>query len=89
MTPEPFVTPEEVAQHLKITRRQVLKMARKNFLPGHPVSVDSGRRMWRFKLSEVDEAVIARPVRPQTALPTICNRIAAGSPRSRKEQSNG
>jgi hypothetical protein len=43
MTPEPFVTPDEVAQHLKITRRQALELTRKGVIPGYPVGV-RGRR---------------------------------------------
>ena len=37
MTPEPFLTAEEVAAHLKITRPQALEMARKGVIPAHPV----------------------------------------------------
>jgi excisionase family DNA binding protein len=62
MTPEPFVTANEVAGHLKITRRQVLEMARKNHLPAYPL-LGSRRKVWRFKLSEVD-AVASDMCRP-------------------------
>jgi hypothetical protein len=86
MSPEPFVTADEVAQHLKITRRQVLAMARRNLLPGHPICFDRGRRMWRFKLSEVDKTIASRTGESGVAVPPACIRIAPGSPRSQKEQ---
>jgi excisionase family DNA binding protein len=69
MTPEPFVTADEVAQHLKVTRRQVLAMTRKNLLPGHPICFDSGRRMWRFKLTEVDKTIASRTSASGVAVP--------------------
>jgi excisionase family DNA binding protein len=88
MTPEPFVTANEVAEHLKITRRQVLEMARKNQLPAHPVSFGSRRKMWRFKLTEVDQAIAsgmpklanADSQRPKDT----SNTIIGGSSRSQK-----
>jgi excisionase family DNA binding protein len=92
MSPEPFVTADEVAQHLKITRRQVLQMVRKGVLPGHPLC-GSGRRIWRFKLSEVDQAILSGSARSLVTKPqsqrATCNTLSIGSPRSQKGQSNG
>jgi len=85
MSREPFVTADDVAQHLKIARRQVLEMARKHFLPAHPVCLGTGRRIWRFKLSEVDEAVVCRTAPPGTSATATCNTMSIGSPRSRRE----
>ena len=39
MTPEPYVTADDVATHLKITRRQVLEMTRKRIIPAYPLGV--------------------------------------------------
>jgi len=93
IAPEPFVTANEVGEHLKITRRQALEMARKGLLPAHPVSFGRRRNMWRFKLSEVDAAVASGTRKLASAVPqhwkAISNTMLGGSPRSQKEQSNG
>lgn len=57
MTPEPFVTAEDVAEHLKITRRKALEMTRKRIIPAHPLEPSQHRRVWRYKISEVDSAI--------------------------------
>jgi excisionase family DNA binding protein len=90
MIPEPFVTANEVAEHLKITRRQVLEMARKNQLPAHPISFGRQRKIWRFKIIEVDQAVASGTPKPANAdsQRTIdtSNTIIGGSPRSQKRK---
>jgi excisionase family DNA binding protein len=58
---EPFVAPERAAAFLALSRKTVLKLARKGDLPAHPVG-RGVRQMWRFRLSELsrwleDEAV--------------------------------
>jgi excisionase family DNA binding protein len=94
MTPEPFVTADEVADHLKIKRRQVLELARRNDVPAYPICLGKHRKMWRFKLSEVDQAIASRTRQAAVALEShsqksAYNTISVGSPRSRKEKSNG
>ena len=90
MIPEPFVTANEVAEHLKFTRRQVLEMSRKNQLPAHPISFGRQRKIWRFKISEVDHAVA--PGMPELANADsqrpkdTSNTIISGSPRSQKRK---
>jgi excisionase family DNA binding protein len=64
MTPEPFVTADEVADHLKIKRRQVLEMTRANDIPGYPICLGRRRKIWRFKLAEVDQALASRKLQP-------------------------
>jgi excisionase family DNA binding protein len=92
MSPEPFVTADEVAAHLKIRRRHVLQMARQNLIPSHPILFGRRRNTWRFKISEVDAAVAGfaprSDITPQLRKGTP-NIMAAGSPRSQKEQSDG
>jgi excisionase family DNA binding protein len=82
---EPFVSAAEIAAHLKVTRRQVLDMARKNHLPAHPVSFGSRRKMWRFKLSEVDEALSSGALKPANSVhesrKVSSNTMTAGDPR--------
>ena len=54
---EPFVDANEVASFLKIRRRQVLEMTRRGVLPSYPLGTVPNRKVWRYKLSEVDAAV--------------------------------
>jgi hypothetical protein len=69
MNPEPFVTADDIAAHLKIKRRQVLEMARKGFIPSHPICFGRKRKMWRFKLSEVDQAIECGAQKPACSVP--------------------
>lgn len=57
MTPEPYVTADDIAAHLKVTRRQVLEMTRRGLIPAHPLGVGKCRRVWRYKISEVESAI--------------------------------
>ena len=52
-SPEPYVGPDEAAAFLCIPRLTAIRMARAGKLPAHPMG-DGRRRMWRFKLSELD-----------------------------------
>ena len=54
---EPYVTADDIAEHLKITRRQVLEMTRRGLVPAHPLGVGKYRRVWRYKISEVESAI--------------------------------
>jgi hypothetical protein len=57
MTLESFVTADDIAEHLKITRRQALEMTRKRIIPAHPLGTGKHRRVWRYKISEVDSTL--------------------------------
>ena len=89
--PERFVTADDVAEHLKITRRQVLEMTRKAMIPAYPLGVGEYRRVWRFKISEVETAIASGTRRPSAShkdkvLADIPARrtMPVGSPRSQK-----
>ena len=95
---EPFVDANAVAEHLQIKRRQVLEMTRRSVIRGYPLGTGTSRRVWRYKLSEVDAAVASGSKRPVCATPhevgplaadAHLNSIKSGSPRSQKEKSNG
>jgi hypothetical protein len=96
MTPEPFVIADDIAIHLKITRRQVLEMTRKGLIPAYPLGVGEHRRVWRYKISEVETAIasgIRKPPSPNE-ISTLAHgfnqrTMPLGSPRSRKEKSDG
>jgi hypothetical protein len=53
---EPFVDARTAAEFLCVNRRRVLEMARRNDIPAHPIGRGQ-RRTWRFRLSELAEAV--------------------------------
>jgi excisionase family DNA binding protein len=89
MPPESFVDAKAVAQFLCVTRRQVLELARSGKIPAHPL-LGSRRKVWRFKLSEVDAAASGRP-QPSArdddralAQKIPESTIRGGSPRSQK-----
>jgi excisionase family DNA binding protein len=90
--PEPYVDADAVASFLSIKRRQVLELARAGKIPAHPL-LGSRRKVWRFRLSEVDAAVVSgirQPPIPSNgeALAEAIrpHRIPSGSPRSQKRK---
>lgn len=72
---EPFVNANRVAEFLVITRRRVLEMARAGEIPAHAIG-EGKRKMWRFRLSELAEAVVAKKSTANTRKSDI---IDAGS----------
>ncbi|WP_399255175.1 helix-turn-helix domain-containing protein [Terriglobus tenax] len=50
---EPFVDAERAASFLSMRRKTLLELARRGRLPGHPVG-SGQRRMWKFRISELD-----------------------------------
>jgi excisionase family DNA binding protein len=57
--PELFVDAYRVAEWLGIKPRRVLEMARKGQIPAHPLGTGH-RKTWRFRLSEVDAAIVSK-----------------------------
>ena len=66
ITQEGYVDADAVAAFLSVERRQVLEMTRKRIIPAYPLGVGQYRRVWRFKISEVD-AAIASGIRKPSA----------------------
>ena len=52
--PEPWVSVDEVASHLGVAKDSVYRWIEAKSLPAHRVG-----RLWKFKLSEIDEWVHA------------------------------
>jgi hypothetical protein len=95
-TPEPFVTADDVAAHLKVERRQVLEMRRMGIIPAHPLGTGKRRKVWRYKISEVDAAVSSGARKPSAsdgegglAEKSSQRTIPVGSPRGQWRNSNG
>jgi hypothetical protein len=74
---EPFVDGNRAAEFLCVTRRRVLEMARANEVPAHPIGWGK-RKTWRFRLSELAQAVAAEKPEALTSRRGIIN---TGSPR--------
>lgn len=51
---EPYVDAQRVAEHLSLTRREVLKLTRAGKLPAHAIDPTAERKIYRYKLSEID-----------------------------------
>ena len=90
---EPFVTADDLAAHLKITRRQVLEMTRRGLIPAHPLGIGKCRRVWRYKISEVEAAIAsdARKSPASSANDSLARRSAdstmrVGSPHSHRRK---
>jgi excisionase family DNA binding protein len=66
---EHFVDVDRAAEFLAVPRRRVLKMARAGEIPGHPIGRGK-RKTWRFRLSELVEAIAAE--KPGPPAPKRC-----------------
>lgn len=55
MFAEPWVSVDDVAKHLSVAKDSIYRWIEHRALPAHKVG-----RLWKFKLSEVDEWVRAR-----------------------------
>jgi excisionase family DNA binding protein len=51
---EPWVSVDEVAQHLSVAKDSIYRWIERKGLPAHKLG-----RLWKFKLSEVDDWVRA------------------------------
>jgi hypothetical protein len=57
---EPYVDADAIADYLDCERRVVLAMARAGDIPGHFLRHGQRRKIWRFRVSEVDRAILSR-----------------------------
>jgi hypothetical protein len=73
---ESFVDASKGAAFLGLSRRRVLELVRSGEIPGHPIGRGK-RKTWRFRLSELADAVVARSVAPSSKRDII----DPGSPR--------
>lgn len=67
-TPEPFVSADEAARFLSVTRRYVLALARGGIAGAYGLGTGSKRKIWVFRLSELSGAIAGRKCpRPERA----------------------
>jgi hypothetical protein len=93
---EHFVDAERLAKHLSVTRRQVLEMTRRGMIPARPLGIGTVRKVWRYKISEVEAAIARHICKPASskddsdlaasAAPTTMH---VGSSRSQRGKLNG
>jgi len=77
MAPEPFVSAEKAADFLDISRRYLLALARKGIAGAYPLDPQARRKVWRFRLSELVDAIAKTMIHKSAEL---CD-PASGSPR--------
>lgn len=77
---ESFVDADCAAKFLAITRRHLLQMARSGMIPGYPTNVGTGRRQWRFRLSEIADAITSNANIPVGRKPATVNNRLRQSP---------
>jgi hypothetical protein len=80
-SPEAFVSADEAARFLSVTRRYVLELARRGIAGAYPIGTGRQRKVWIFRLSELATAVIQKDSStPIHKFRRMCD-PASGSPR--------
>lgn len=59
-SPEPFVSADEAARFLSVTRRYVLELARRGIAGAYPIGTGTRRKLWVFRLSELAAAIAGK-----------------------------
>src|SRR5450631_694730 len=57
MTPEPFVSAQEAAKFIGISRRFLTELARRGIAGAYPIGTGDLRKTWVFRLSELAAAI--------------------------------
>ena len=57
MTPEPFVSAQEAAKFVGISRRFLTELARRGIAGAYPIGTGELRKTWVFRLSELASAI--------------------------------
>ena len=93
---EPYVDAKALAEHLSVTRRQVLEMTRRGIIPAHPLGIGTRRKVWRYKISEVEAAIASGFLKSNASHKTdnladdgTRLTMPVGSSRSQRRKSNG
>lgn len=82
MTQEPFVSAEEAAEFLSVSRRYLLALTRKGIAGAYPLGTGMQRKIWVFRLSELAAEIISKK-QSAGVIPNRADRgmIRSGSPR--------
>ena len=57
MTPEPFVSAQEAAKFIGISRRFLTELARRGIGGAYPIGTGNLRKTWVFRLSELAASI--------------------------------
>ena len=57
MVPEPFVSAQEAAKFVGISRRFLIELARRGITGAYPIGTGELRKTWVFRLSELATAI--------------------------------
>ena len=57
MLAEKYVDAAAASEFLGVTTRFLLDLTRAGRIPGHPLGLGSKRRVWRFRLSELEASL--------------------------------
>ena len=57
MIPEPFVSAQEAAKFIGISRRFLTELARRGIAGAYPIGTGDSRKTWVFRLSELAAAI--------------------------------
>ena len=76
---EPFVSADDAAHFLGISRRELLALARRGITGAYPLGTGCRRHIWVFRLSELAAAIIAHNI--PIPKPQKCATIRVGSSR--------
>jgi len=80
-SPERFVSADEAARFLAVTRRYVLELARRGIAGAYAIGTGSTRKVWVFRLSELAAAIVQKnSSAPIHKIRRMCD-PAHGSPR--------
>jgi hypothetical protein len=74
---EPFVSADEAARFLSVTRRHLLTLARTGLAGAYPLGTGTQRKTWVFRLSELAHSVTSPNI--LIPKPQKCVTIRSGS----------
>ena len=86
---EPWVTPEMIAEHLGTEVRHILDLTRRGIIPGRPLDPAAERKQWRYKKSEVDDAMRGNSTKVEDKNATVERKMAAAAPSHRNGGKRG
>ena len=81
---ERYVSADAVAAHLSVERRVVLNLARSGRIPAHPLDPTASKKIWRFKISEIDALLRQNQLGARANKADNSGQVLGGSEKARK-----
>lgn len=81
---EHYVSADAVAVHLSVERRVVLNLARSGRIPAHPLDPTASKKIWRFKISEIDALLRENRLGVPASKADNSKQVLGGSEKARK-----